>query len=121
MENQLGDPITSGKSDRLTAAILKNDSELAPVIGINRPGAVRERNTIPKSEAGTGPHLSLHPLREFHLQTRGDQANFSRLEDEILFRRPDVVSGRVGRGSGRERQVLIDWKPLESNEFAHAS
>jgi hypothetical protein len=119
LENQLGDSITPGKGYRLGAAILKNDSQLAPVVRIDRPGAVRECNTIPKSETGTRPHLTLHTLREFHFQARRDQANFSRLEDEILFRRPDVVSGGVGRGSGRERQVLIDWKPPESNEFAH--
>jgi len=42
MENQLGDPTAPGEGDGLSAGILKNDSELTPVVRVNGPGTVRE-------------------------------------------------------------------------------
>jgi len=46
LENQLGDPITPDESDGLRAGILKDDSELAPVVRIDGPRTVRECDTI---------------------------------------------------------------------------
>ena len=42
LENQLRDSITACENDGLSAAILKNDSEFAPVIRVDGPGTVRE-------------------------------------------------------------------------------
>ena len=42
LENQLRDSITACESDGLSSAILKNDSEFAPVIRVDGPGTVRE-------------------------------------------------------------------------------
>ena len=46
LEDQLGDPIAPAESDGLSAAILKNDSELAPVVRVDGPGTVRECDTM---------------------------------------------------------------------------
>ncbi len=74
-----------------------------------------------QGKTGPGPHLTLHTLREFHLETRRDQTNLLRSEDEVFFSRPDIVSGRMGCGSGRERQILILGKPLETDYVGHRS
>jgi hypothetical protein len=62
--------------------------------------------------------LALHALREFHFETGRDQPDFLRSEDEIRLRGPDVVSGRMGCGSGRERQILVLRKSLEPDDVA---
>ena len=42
LENQLRDSIAAREIDGLSTAILKNDSEFAPVIRVDGPGTVRE-------------------------------------------------------------------------------
>jgi len=46
LENQLCDPIATCESDGLSAAILKNDSQFAPVIRVDGPGTVGECDTM---------------------------------------------------------------------------
>ncbi len=46
LENQLRDSIAARESDGLSAAILKNDSEFAPVIRVDGPRTVRECDTM---------------------------------------------------------------------------
>ena len=46
LKNQLCNSIAARESDRLSAAILKNDSEFTPVIGVDGPGTVRECHTM---------------------------------------------------------------------------
>ena len=46
LENQLRDSIAARESDGLSAAIVKDDSEFAPVIWVDGPGTVRECDTM---------------------------------------------------------------------------
>ena len=71
MDHQLGNAIAAGDPDRVLPQIDKHDTDLAAVIGIDRPGTVQQRQPVtyrqptPRSELGfeTGGKLQGDPRR----------------------------------------------------------
>jgi hypothetical protein len=119
LENELRNAVAPSKSNRLRPGILKNDADFPPIIRVDRRRTVRKGDPVAEGQSRPWPHLTFHTVRKLHPKARRHQPNLLRSQDEVFLGRSYVVSGRVGRGSGREWQIQISCESFEADEVTH--
>src|SRR5687768_10606777 len=114
-EDELCDAIATRDRDRLDAAVLQNDLDLATIVGVDRPGCVGQRDSMGEGETGPGADLPLDAGRNLEREPRADQSALAWREDEGRLRRGDVVARRAIGSPRWERQVRVVAEAQDEN------
>ena len=104
---QLRNALTAPDRDRLASAILQDHLQLAAIVRVDGAWRVRQRDTVLQGQSRPRPHLHLESFRKLEDESRRYRATLTRRQNEIRFRRCDVVASGVGALARRKRKVRV--------------
>ena len=112
LDHHLGNPHPSLDNHRSPAQVDDDHPHLPPVIGINRPGGIKDGQAVLQRQATAGTELGFKPGRKGDIDTGGDEFDLSGREDHIFGHR-----GQEVHPGGTFTHVLREVKILEAGFF----
>ena len=104
-DHELRDAVAATDADGGTAEVDEQHLDLAPVVGVDRPGRVEERQAVAVRETAARPDLPLVPGRDGHREPRRHEAPLAGAQHDVggdVGR--EVHAGRSGRHVARQRK-----------------
>ncbi len=105
-EDELRDPVAARDRHGLGPEVHDDHADLAAVVRVDRPDAVRERQALLQREARARAHLRLVAARDLERDARRDEgARAGKHHERLGDGGPEIRARRVSRGVERRREV----------------
>jgi hypothetical protein len=94
--DHLGDSLTGLDGKRLCAMVYHDDTDLATIIRVNRPGRIYQRYAVLEGKAASWPYLRLKTIGESQCDTGRHKGATPGKQDNILRKiRIKIHAGRM--------------------------